>query len=76
MKRYIESRPDVMKGALVIKGTRIPVSLILVRLKQGLTIKQVHEIYDWVPMSTLEGAIEELAATIDNTSNGGAILQA
>jgi len=34
-KSYIESSPDVLKGKPRIKGTRIPVSLILGYLAEG-----------------------------------------
>lgn len=35
--QYIESNPDVMLGKLVIKGTRIPVELVLEKLAAGQT---------------------------------------
>ena len=34
---YIESNPDVMLGKPVIKGTRIPVELVLEKLAAGQT---------------------------------------
>lgn len=34
-KKYIESTPDVLKGKPRIKGTRIPVSIILGYLASG-----------------------------------------
>lgn len=35
--QYIESNPDVMRGKLVIKGTRIPVELLLEKMAAGQT---------------------------------------
>lgn len=35
--QYIDSNPDVMLGKLVIKGTRIPVELVLEKLAAGQT---------------------------------------
>ncbi|MBI4041714.1 MAG: DUF433 domain-containing protein [Deltaproteobacteria bacterium] len=40
-KSYIESSSDVLKGKPRIKGTRIPVSLILGYLAEGRTIDDI-----------------------------------
>jgi uncharacterized protein (DUF433 family) len=40
-KDYIESSPDVLRGRPRIKGTRIPVSLILGYLADGNTIDEI-----------------------------------
>ena len=40
-ERPIESRPDVMMGKPVVRGTRITVELILEKLAAGETIEQV-----------------------------------
>jgi len=53
MKRYITSNPEIMGGQPCIVGTRIPVSLILMRLKQGMTLKGIQEDYHWVPLKRL-----------------------
>ena len=40
-KGYIESSPEVLKGKPRIKGTRIPVSLILGYLAEGRSIEDI-----------------------------------
>jgi len=40
---YIESTPDVLRGKPRIKGTRIPVSLILGYLAAGNTVEEIIE---------------------------------
>lgn len=40
-KEHIESNPDVLRGKPRIKGTRIPVSLILGYLAAGQTAEEI-----------------------------------
>lgn len=40
---YIESSPNILRGKPRIKGTRIPVSLILGYLAQGSSIDEILE---------------------------------
>jgi uncharacterized protein (DUF433 family) len=64
MKKYITSIPDVMGGAPCIVGTRIPVEVILYRLRDGYSLKELQKMYPWVEKGKFEGAIEELAREI------------
>jgi uncharacterized protein (DUF433 family) len=57
--KYITSTPDILGGAPVIRGTRIPIEVILYRLKDGYTLKEIQKMYNWVDWKTLEGAIDE-----------------
>jgi uncharacterized protein (DUF433 family) len=59
MRKYIVSDPHIMGGAPVIKGTRIPIEVILHRLKEGNTLEAIHKMYAWVDMKTLAGAVDE-----------------
>jgi uncharacterized protein (DUF433 family) len=61
MKHYIANDPEIMSGQPCIVGTRIPVSLVLIQLSQGLSLKEIQKEYHWVPLVKFEGAIEELA---------------
>jgi len=65
--KYISSEPDIMDGAPVIAGTRIPIEVILYRLKDGYTLDELQEMYDWVDRPTLEGAIDEAISHIGAT---------
>jgi len=68
MKRYITSKSDVMGGAPCIVGTRIPIEVILFRLKEGYTIKDLHKMYPWVELKKFEGVLEELARKVNKFS--------
>jgi uncharacterized protein (DUF433 family) len=45
MNKYIISNQNIMGGAPVIKGTRIPIEVILHRLKEGNSLAAIHKIY-------------------------------
>lgn len=74
---YILSIPDIMSGAPVIAGTRVPVEIILNRIKEGYTLKEIHNMYRHVSIDTLKKVIEEIAKMLPAsvTSNGKAFLQ-
>ena len=78
MKRnpFISSDPAIMRGALVITGTRVPMVRILYLLKEGYTIDQIHDQYNWVSKSRIKGAIAELATRLDNSEDDTKVLQA
>ncbi len=57
--KYLSSKPDVMGGDLVIKGTRIPIEVILYRLADGQSISEIHELYPTPTLPVLKGAIRE-----------------
>ncbi len=63
---YIESRPDIMLGKPVIKGTRITVELIIQKLSEGATYQQLLEAY---PSLTTENILAALAYASEVISN-------
>ncbi len=65
MKHYITSNPNIMGGMPCIAGTRIPVSLVLIRLKQGYSLRKLHELYPHVPVKTFQAVLDELAQTVN-----------
>jgi uncharacterized protein (DUF433 family) len=44
-KLHIESHPDIMFGKPVVKGTRIPVDIILEKLAYGNSIESIMSDY-------------------------------
>ncbi len=56
-----------MGGAPVIRGTRVPIEVILYRLKEGHSLKEIHSMYPWVETQTLERAIDEAIGRISTT---------
>ena len=75
MKKYITSKPDIMGGAPCIVGTRIPIAVIIQRLKEGYSIKSIQEGYPWVPLQTIEGAVSELVEKLSSSKDVSEILQ-
>ncbi len=75
MKKYITSKPDVIGGVPCIVGTRIPMAVIVARLKEGYTLETIHEGYPWVPLKTLERAVNELVNRLSSTEDASEILQ-
>jgi uncharacterized protein (DUF433 family) len=57
-KNYIVSTPDVLRGKPRIKGTRIPVSLILGYLAAGKTYDEILEEFQDITK-------EQIAACLD-----------
>lgn len=65
-RAYIESKPNIMLGKPVIKGTRITAELILQRLSEGATIPQLIEAY---PSLKTEDIMAVLAYASDIMAN-------
>ena len=75
MKKYIVSDPKIMGGAPVIKGTRVPMEVILYRLKDGNSVKAIQKMYPWISFNVLSGAIEEVIQSIRSNLHGKKTLQ-
>lgn len=75
-KKFITSDPQIMGGAPVVRGTRIPIEVLLYRLTEGYSLKAIHELYPWVAYETLSGAIEEAIQTVATTLHAKKISQA
>lgn len=73
--KYITSKHDVMGGMPCIIGTRIPMAVIVQRLKEGNTIEDIQKGYPWIPLKTLEGAINELVEKLSSAKDASKILQ-
>ncbi len=75
MMKYITSTPDIMGGAPVIKGTRVPIEVILHLLKQGYPLEVIHDDYQHIPLETLSGAIDEAIQVVNNTLHAKRVSQ-
>jgi uncharacterized protein (DUF433 family) len=42
----VESVPGKMSGAWVLKGTRMPVSVIFENLEAGMSIREITDVFD------------------------------
>ena len=65
-KDRIETNPNILGGKPVIKGTRIPVELILRKLGEGASIEELLESY---PNLTKEDILAILSFSADVLRN-------
>ncbi|MFH0959444.1 MAG: DUF433 domain-containing protein [Pseudomonadota bacterium] len=66
MKELIETNPEIMLGKPVIKGTRIPVELIVRKLGEGSTIEDLLDGYPNLNREAVMAALIYAANTIGN----------
>ncbi len=64
MTKRIEINPGVMHGKPVIRGTRVPVELLLRKLAEGATIPDLLEAYPRLSPEDIQAALEYAADTI------------
>ena len=62
----IEVNPEIMLGKPVIKGTRIPVELIVRKLGEGSTIEDLLEGYPNLSREAIKAALVYAADIIGN----------
>jgi uncharacterized protein (DUF433 family) len=63
--QYIVSDPEVMSGAPVFAGTRVPFAFLMEYLERGLTIEAFIRDYDSVTLDQALKAMEEATALVD-----------
>jgi len=63
----VESIPGKVSGAWVLKGTRMPVSVIFENLKAGANIVEIMEWFDGLDREQVETVIEFAARSLDVT---------
>ena len=66
MKELIETNPEIMLGKPVIKGTRIPVELIIRKLGEGSTVDDLLDGYPNLSREAVMAALIYAANTIGN----------
>ncbi len=64
MLERIEINPDVMLGKPVIRGTRIPVELILRKLSEGATEADLLDAYPRLIRADIQAALAYAADTL------------
>lgn len=62
----IEINPNIMMGKPVIRGTRIPVELILRKLSEGAKEEDLLEAYPRLTYEDIQAAIRYAADTLAN----------
>jgi len=60
----IEMRPDVMLGKPVIRGTRVPVEMVLRKLAEGMGIPELLDAYPRLTREDVQAAIHFAADAI------------
>jgi uncharacterized protein (DUF433 family) len=55
---YIVVDPDILAGKPVVKGTRIPVELVLKRLAQDLDVKTLFAAYPRLTLADVQACLE------------------
>lgn len=66
MNDRIELNPDVMLGKAVIRGTRIPVELILRKLGEGLDEAEILDAYPRLTRDDIQAALIYAADSLAN----------
>ena len=66
MENLIEINPEIMLGKPVIKGTRIPVELIVRKMGEGATIDDLLDGYPNLSRQAIQAALIYAANTIGN----------
>jgi uncharacterized protein (DUF433 family) len=65
----IETKPEVMLGKPVIKGTRIPVDLIVRKLGEGASFEDLLDGYPNLSREAIQAALIYAADMIRNETN-------
>jgi len=60
----IEVDPDVMTGKPVIRGTRIPVELLLRKLSEGATVRELLDAYPRLSAEDVRAALAYAADAV------------
>ena len=63
----VESIPGKVSGAWVLKGTRMPVSVIFENLKAGANLDEITEWFEGLDREQVEAVIEFAARSLEQT---------
>jgi len=62
-KKRITSDPNIHHGKICIKGTRIPVSVVLDNVKAGVTLEEITKSYPSLTIEAIQAAMTSDAET-------------
>ena len=65
-EKHIESNPEIMYGKPVIKGTRIPVDLILEKMSNGMNLQVILTDYPDVTEDDLYACLAYATSVLRN----------
>ena len=66
IKKHIEANPKIMLGKPIIKGTRITVEIILRKLSNGFSKKDILEMYPHINTDDIQACISYAADVIQS----------
>ena len=66
LDEHITSDPEILFGKAVIKGTRIPVDLILEKLATGETFEQLLNAYPRITAQSIQACLLYAAESVKN----------
>jgi|SRR5680860_1070746 len=64
LSRRIEINPRIMLGKPIIKGTRIPIEIILRKLSQNISIDKILQEYPRLTSKDIQAALEYAAESV------------
>lgn len=64
----VESHPDVVGGAWVFRGTRVPVAALFENLRDGATIDQFIEWFPGVQRADVEAVLDYEVAALSTSA--------
>ncbi len=65
-KNHIEANPEIMYGKPVVKGTRIPVDLILEKLSFGQSIQEIISDYPDITEEDIRACLAYATSVLRN----------
>jgi uncharacterized protein (DUF433 family) len=66
MDNRIEINPNVMLGKPVIRGTRIPVELLIRKMSEGATVEDLLDAYPRLSREDIQAALAYAADVVGN----------
>jgi uncharacterized protein (DUF433 family) len=60
----VESVPGKLSGAWVFRGSRIPVSAVFSNLEDGLTLREIVEMFDGLTEDQVKAVLEFAAQSV------------